>query len=52
MKEHGEEAIHDAGELNVKIDVAAKLKVQKRINNLKNELLNHSIETPSISFIR
>ena len=35
MKEHGEEAIHDYGELNVKIDLGQKLKVQDRINELK-----------------
>ena len=36
MKDHGEEAIHDYGELNVKIDLGQKLKVQDRINELKN----------------
>ena len=35
MKEHGEEAIPDYSELNVKVDLSKKLKIQDRINALK-----------------
>ena len=35
MAQHGEEAIHDYAELNVKIDIGKKLQVQDRINALK-----------------
>ena len=36
MAAHGQEAVHDKGELNVVIDIEAKLKVQQRIQALKD----------------
>jgi len=37
MKTVGHEAIHDPGELNVKIDLGEKRKIQKSINALKKK---------------